>query len=408
MAWVQHMIKSINSNGRMTVVLPHGALFRKGAEGRIRKELLEQDMLEAVVGLGPNIFYGTQLAACVMVFKQYKDTDKKNKVLFIDASDQIRVGRAQNYLEPNNVNQIFNWFTAYQDVENYVKVASIADIEGNNSILNIPLYVEKIMDDKLPSVEDALLDLKTAWQESSNAEGEFKRIYAMITFEPKRWRQTYISNLNNTGWRCGFCETGVLKLMHPIKTKASHLAINIECSHPKCRMTYAAVGKTTFMARNTKVSKNYYKIDDIRLYPTHFQPALDLVCLPKNLGEDASVLIKLSFNHYWNDWDACINKIRQAVEIIIKDMKGIGSSLHAQIESLRITLGDELTNSFIALKWIGNDGSHFGGDFTKEQVLDTYSILVSVLNQLYPDHENENVRKELIESINTNKGVNSS
>ena len=176
MAWVQHMIKSMNSNGRMTVVLPHGALFRKGAEGKIRKELLEQDMLEAVIGLGPNIFYGTQLAACVMVFKQKKAADKKNKVLFIDASDQVRVGRAQNYLEPNNVNQIFDWFKAYENVENYVKVASKADLEENDYNLNIPLYVEKIIEDNLPSVEEALSELKGAWSDSLKAEQNFKII----------------------------------------------------------------------------------------------------------------------------------------------------------------------------------------------------------------------------------------
>ena len=176
MAWVQHMIKSMNSNGRMTVVLPHGALFRKGAEGKIRKELLEQDILEAVIGLGPNIFYGTQLAACVMVFKQKKAADKKNKVLFIDASDQVRVGRAQNYLEPNNVNQIFDWFKAYENVENYVKVASKADLEENDYNLNIPLYVEKIIEDNLPSVEEALSELKGAWSDSLKAEQNFKII----------------------------------------------------------------------------------------------------------------------------------------------------------------------------------------------------------------------------------------
>jgi len=176
MAWVQHMIKSLNSTGRMTVVLPHGALFRKGAEGKIRKALLEQDLLEAVIGLGPNIFYGTQLAACVMVFKQNKDAHKKDKVLFIDASDQIRVGRAQNYLEPKNVQQIFNWYNAYQDVENYVKVASKEDLKENDYNLNIPLYVEKIIEDNLPSVEEALADLKTAWNESLKAEGKFKII----------------------------------------------------------------------------------------------------------------------------------------------------------------------------------------------------------------------------------------
>ena len=176
MAWVQHMIKSMNSTGRMTVVLPHGALFRKGAEGKIRKELLEQDMLEAVIGLGPNIFYGTQLAACVMVFKQQKESTKKDKVLFIDASDQVRVGRAQNYLESEHINQIFDWFNGYKDVENYVKVASKSDLEENDYNLNIPLYVEKIIEDNLPSVEEALSDLKTAWNDSLKAEKKFKTI----------------------------------------------------------------------------------------------------------------------------------------------------------------------------------------------------------------------------------------
>ncbi|MFD2100655.1 type I restriction-modification system subunit M [Flagellimonas iocasae] len=176
MAWVQHMIKSMNSTGRMTVVLPHGALFRKGAEGKIRKSLLEQDLLEAVIGLGPNIFYGTQLAACILVFKQLKETDKRNKVLFIDAAEQIKTGRAQNYLEKENVNQIFSWYKNYQDVENYVKLSSFDEIAENDFNLNIPLYVEKIIEDNLPSVEEALSDLKTAWQNSLEAEEKFKTI----------------------------------------------------------------------------------------------------------------------------------------------------------------------------------------------------------------------------------------
>lgn len=176
MAWVQHMIKSMNSTGRMTVVLPHGALFRKGAEGRIRQALIEQDMLEAVIGLGPNIFYGTQLAACVMVFKQYKEEQKKDKVLFINASDQVRVGRAQNFLEPTHVQQIYSWAEAYEDVENYVKIASLEDIVENDFNLNIPLYVEKIIEDNLPSVEEALADLKEAWKESQESEEKFKKI----------------------------------------------------------------------------------------------------------------------------------------------------------------------------------------------------------------------------------------
>jgi type I restriction enzyme M protein len=176
MAWVQHMIKSMNSAGRMTVVLPHGALFRKGAEGRIREELLKQDLLEAVIGLGSNIFYGTQLAACVMVFKQNKPTSKKGKVLFIDGSDQVRVGRAQNFLETNHVKQLFDYYTDFKEVDNYTKVATLEDIAENDYNLNIPLYVEKIIEDNLPTVEVALADLKTAWNESLQAEEKFKTI----------------------------------------------------------------------------------------------------------------------------------------------------------------------------------------------------------------------------------------
>lgn len=171
MAWVQHMIKSMRAKtGRMAVVLPHGALFRKGAEGRIRKALLEMDLLEAVIGLGPNIFYGAQLAPCIMVFRAVKPKKRKNKVLFIDASDQIRVGRAQSFLEKDHVDQIFQWYKTFKNVENHVKVASIKEIEENDHNLNIPLYVEKIIEDDLPTVEEALADLKVAWKECQAAE----------------------------------------------------------------------------------------------------------------------------------------------------------------------------------------------------------------------------------------------
>ena len=166
----------MNSTGKMTVVLPHGALFRKGAEGRIREALLKQDLLEAVIGLGPNIFYGTQLAACVLVFKQNKSKDRKGKVLFIDGSEQVRVGRAQNFLEEGNVKQLFDWYSAFENVENYVKIATHQDLEENDYNLNIPLYVEKIIEHNLPPVEEALADLKNAWEESQKAKEKFNTV----------------------------------------------------------------------------------------------------------------------------------------------------------------------------------------------------------------------------------------
>lgn len=175
MAWVQHMIKSMRpKTGRMAVVLPHGALFRKGAEGKIRKALLDMDLLEGVIGLGANVFYGTQLAACIMVFRAEKLPQHRCRVIFIDASDQIRAGRAQNYLEKEHIEQIFNWYQQYVDVENHVKVSSLEEIAGNDYNLNIPLYVEKVIEDDLPTVEQALADLKTAWKDCLEAEDRLK------------------------------------------------------------------------------------------------------------------------------------------------------------------------------------------------------------------------------------------
>jgi type I restriction enzyme M protein len=176
MAWVQHMIKSMKNNGRMAVVLPNGVLFRKGSEEKIRKFILDQDLLEVIIGLGPNIFYGTQLSPCILILKNKKEDKRKNKVLIIDAYDQIRVGRAQNYLEQDNIKKIFEIYSAYKDLENFAKISSIKDIKANKYNLNVSLYVEKIIDDKLPSEDNALLDLKKIWKENQIQEKKFKEL----------------------------------------------------------------------------------------------------------------------------------------------------------------------------------------------------------------------------------------
>ncbi|MCB9720065.1 MAG: N-6 DNA methylase [Candidatus Omnitrophica bacterium] len=175
LAWVQHMIKSMQyPSGRVAVVLPHGALFRKGKEGKIREQLLKLDIVEAVIGLGPNIFYGTQLAACVLVFRALKKKSKKGQVLFIDASDQVRVGRAQNYLEKEHIVRIYKWYRDYKDVQEYTKVVELEQIEANGFNLNIPLYVEKKIEDDLPTVKEALKQLRVAFNDAVRAEDKMK------------------------------------------------------------------------------------------------------------------------------------------------------------------------------------------------------------------------------------------
>lgn len=156
-AWVQHMIKSMApKTGRMAVVLPHGALFRMGKEGEIRKKLLGMDLLEAVIGLGPNLFYGTGLAACILVFRQKKAKDRKNKVLIVDASKEFKTGRAQNELLPEHVERIHGWVRDRTDVEGIARLVTLDEIASNDYNLNIPRYVEPKMEGEVLSVEEAM------------------------------------------------------------------------------------------------------------------------------------------------------------------------------------------------------------------------------------------------------------
>lgn len=162
-AWVQHMIKSMApKTGRMAVVLPHGALFRMGKEGEIREKILGMDLLEAVIGLGPNLFYGTGLAACILIFRQRKAKDRKNKVLIVDASKEFKTGRAQNELLPEHVERIYQWYRKYQDVSGVTRVVTLAEIAGNDHNLNIPRYVEPKNDQIVLTVEAAMKQLRTS------------------------------------------------------------------------------------------------------------------------------------------------------------------------------------------------------------------------------------------------------
>ncbi|HSH05759.1 MAG TPA: class I SAM-dependent DNA methyltransferase [Anaerolineae bacterium] len=176
-AWIQHMLMSMKADtGRMAVVLPHGVLFRTGAEGKIRKKLLQKDWLEAVIGLGPNLFYGTGLAACILIFRRQKPVAHKEKVLMIDASTLYQSGRNQNSLEEEHGRQILSWIADYQDVAGHVKVATLADIKENDWNLNIPRYVEPIIEEETISVAEAMAQLQTALTEAYAAEDKLKQL----------------------------------------------------------------------------------------------------------------------------------------------------------------------------------------------------------------------------------------
>jgi type I restriction enzyme M protein len=160
-AWVQHMIKSMApGKGRMAVVLPHGALFRMGAEGKIREKILKMDVLEGVIGLGPNLFYGTGLAACILVFRHGKKKERRNNILFLDVSREFKSGRAQNKLLPEHVERIYAWYHGYKDVEGVARVVTLDEIGDNDHNLNIPRYVEPKTQQEAITVEEATKRLR--------------------------------------------------------------------------------------------------------------------------------------------------------------------------------------------------------------------------------------------------------
>ena len=176
-AWVQHMVASMAvRTGRMAVVLPQGALFRKDAEGRIRQALLEQDLIEAVIGLAPNIFYGTGLAPAIVVLRRNKRAARKRRVLIADASSLFRKGRAQNFLDPEHAAQIVGWVRAFKDVPDRVKVVGLDEIKAEDWTLNISRFVMPPVGEDIPSLSEAVAAFKQAVADARAAEDRLRDV----------------------------------------------------------------------------------------------------------------------------------------------------------------------------------------------------------------------------------------
>jgi type I restriction enzyme M protein len=139
-AFILHMIETLKpGTGRMGVVVPHGVLFRGAAEGQIRKKLIEENLLDAVIGLPEKLFYGTGIPAAILIFKKRKTDDK---VLFIDASRDYRDGKNQNFLRLEDIQKIVATYRQRVPVDKYAYLASLEDIQENDFNLNIPRYVD--------------------------------------------------------------------------------------------------------------------------------------------------------------------------------------------------------------------------------------------------------------------------
>jgi type I restriction enzyme M protein len=142
--FVQHMVSVLRPKGTVATVMPHGVLFRGGAEREIRTGLLEDDIIDAVIGLAPNLFYGTGIPACILVLraKGAKPPERRGKVLFINADDEFSPGRAQNNLLPEHIEKIVSAYQAFTDIPRYATIVTHDELRDNDFNLNIRRYAD--------------------------------------------------------------------------------------------------------------------------------------------------------------------------------------------------------------------------------------------------------------------------
>jgi type I restriction enzyme M protein len=166
-AFITHMIETAREGtGRVAVIVPHGVLFRGGAEGKIRRKLIEENLLEAVIGLPANLFFGTGIPAAILLFNKGRT---HGDVLFIDASREYQEGKNQNRLTEENIAKIVATYGAFQTVEKYAYRASPQEIADNDYNLNIPRYVDTFE-------EEEEIDLDAVQQEIVRLEGELAEV----------------------------------------------------------------------------------------------------------------------------------------------------------------------------------------------------------------------------------------
>jgi type I restriction enzyme M protein len=158
-AFVTHMIHHLADNGTMAIVLPHGVLFRGGAEGQIRKYIIEkQNYLDAAIGLPANLFYGTSIPACVLVFKKCRKTD--GDILFIDASREYEKRKNQNFLTNENIAKIFDTYKNRKEIDKYSHKATLDEIKENDFNLNIPRYVDTFEPEPEIDLDEVVTEIK--------------------------------------------------------------------------------------------------------------------------------------------------------------------------------------------------------------------------------------------------------
>jgi len=163
-AFQQHILTSLTTKGRCAVLWPHGVLFRN-EEQAMRAKMVEQDWVEAVIGLGPNLFYNSPMESCIVICNRKKSAACKGKVIFIDAVNEVTRERAQSFLTPAHQQRILDAYKTFADVPGFAKVATLAEIGANAANLSIPLYVKRIAAAIATDSNCDAVSLRSAWDQ---------------------------------------------------------------------------------------------------------------------------------------------------------------------------------------------------------------------------------------------------
>jgi len=169
-AFVTHIVETLNETGRGGVVLPHGVLFRGSSEGKIRQQLIKENLLKAVIGLPPNLFFGTSIPACILIFDKNKGTN--TDVLFIDASREFENGKNQNNLRPEDISKIYDTYSNWKEIDKYSHIAKIKEIEENDYNLNIPRYVDTFEEEEPVDIKEVQSEIKKLKKELGEVEAK--------------------------------------------------------------------------------------------------------------------------------------------------------------------------------------------------------------------------------------------
>ncbi|MEN6516664.1 MAG: class I SAM-dependent DNA methyltransferase [Methanospirillum sp.] len=167
-AFFQHILASLDpTTGRCAILFPHGVLFRE-AEKEMRRRILEADLIECVLGLGPNLFYNSPMEACVVVCRARKPAERKGKVLLINAVNEVTRDRSQSTLLPEHVDRILDAYRAFGDEEGFARVVKVEDVLAHDANLSISLYITPGNGDDIPEKESSLTERIAAWEETSS------------------------------------------------------------------------------------------------------------------------------------------------------------------------------------------------------------------------------------------------